>query len=534
VTDLAGIYTYHNDLSRDGANTQEYALNTSSVSTTSFGKLFSCTVDGAVYAQPLWVANLIVGGSAHNVVFVATAHDGLFAVDADNSSCQILWSVNLIDTNHGANSGETTVPSGATGYLVGHGSGDITPETGVIGTPVIDATTNTLYVVSKSVSADQMTFYQRLHAIDLLSGNEKPGSPVLIAATYPGTGDNASTDTFDPRYELQRAGLALVNGTLYIAFASHEDAPPYYGWVLGYTYNGSAFIQTSVLNVTPNVQSGGIWMGGGAPAADSDGNLYLITGNGGFDATNGSAPNNDYGDSLLQVSSALSVLSYYTPSDQAQDDSSDHDFGSGGTAILADLPGEPITHLIIGGGKDGTLYVLNRDNLGGYDVNSNRFVQAVALGYGIFSTGAYWNQMFYIAGLGGPLSAYVLNPAVPSFSLGSSSSTTFGFPGSTPSVSALGTADGVVWALDNSQYCTSQSHGCGPAILHAYDANNTATELWNSAMVGADAGGNAVKFAVPTIANGKVYIGTRGNNTGGAYGSTGVSGELDVYGLKPN
>ena len=223
VTDLAGVYTYHDDLARDGANTQEYALTPSNVNTSSFGKLFSCTVDGAVYAQPLWVANLTIGGVKHNVVFVATQHDSLFAFDADANPCVQLWDVSLIDTNHGGTGGEVTVPSGVPGYLVGIGSGDITPEVGVTGTPVIDPSTSTLYVVSKSMNSGGTVFYQRLHAIDLATGNEKSGAPVTITATYPGTGDGGTTDTFNPRQQNQRPGLAFVNGTVYIAWASHED-----------------------------------------------------------------------------------------------------------------------------------------------------------------------------------------------------------------------------------------------------------------------------------------------------------------------
>ncbi len=537
VTDLAGVYTYHNDLARDGANIQEYALTPSTVSTTSFGKLFACTVDGAVYAQPLWVAGLTVNGTVHNVVFVATAHDGLFAFDADANPCATLWSVSLIDSAHGATAGETTVPSGPTGNLVGSGSGDITPEVGVIGTPVIDPVNGILYVVSKSVSSNQSSFYQRLHAIDVLTGSEKPGSPIVIAATYPGSGDGGATTTFNPRQQNQRSGLALVNGVVYISWASHEDTAPYYGWVAGYGYNGSAFTQAAVLNVTPNVGYGGIWMGGGAPAADPNNNLYLLTGNGGFDANSASAPNNDYGDSLLQlqftnsVSQHLSVSQYFTPSDQQSDDNNDQDFGSGGTAILADLSGEPVAHLIMGGGKDGALYVLNRDQLGGYGDSFAWQQLGVA---GLFATGAYWNLYFYVAGWAGPMTAFQLNLSTEKFATASSSAVSFGFPGSTPSISAAGSESGVLWALDNSQYCTPQSPGCAPAILHAYNATNLAQELWNSSMTAGDAAGNAVKFAVPTVANGKVYVGTRGNNTGGAYGSTTVSGELDVYGLKPN
>ena len=545
VTDLAGAYTYHNDLFRDGANAQEYALTTANVTTASFGKLFSCTADGAIYAQPLWVANLMVGGAVHNVVFVATAHDGLFAFDADASPCLQLWSANLIDTNHGANAGEITVPSGSSGNVVGSGFGDITPEVGVISTPVIDPASRTLYVLSKSVdSATKKNFYQRLHAIDLATGNEKPGSPVSITSstTFPGSGDGGSTVSFNARTENQRAGLALVNGAVYVSWASHEDSGSYYGWVIGYSYNGSSFTQTSVLNVDPNFGSGGIWMSGGAPAADAAGYLYLITANGHFDAGNASAPNNDYGDSYLRLSNTLQVLDYFTPSDQDTDDTNDYDFGAGGAAVLLDLPaGSPVTHLAIGGGKDSQLYVINRDSMG--QLGDAHAWQVLSLGAknsfkgAIFSTPALWNNNLYVAGVSSPLSSFQLNPSTAQFSAGSTTNSPSGgfhFPGSTPSVSASGTTNGIVWALDTSQYCTPQSSGCGPAVLHAYDATNLQNELWNSAGVSADAAGYAVKFTVPTIANGKVYVGTRGNDTGSSSGQATVFGELDVYGLKPN
>src|SRR6266481_2940766 len=360
VTDLAGVFTYHNNLSRDGSNPKEYALTPSNVSSATFGKLFSCTVDGAIYAQPLWAANLTINGVQRNVVFVATQHESLYAFDADvnTSPCTPLWQVSLIDNAHGGSNLETSVPSGPAGHLVGGGYGDITPEVGVTGTPVIDPSSNTLYVVSKSVIPSGPTFYQRLHAVDLTTGNEKSGGPVTIAGTYPGTGDGGTTVTFNPRQQNQRPGLVLVNGIVYIAWASHEDAPPYYGWVMG--YNASTLTQASVLNVTPNVHYGGIWMGGGAPAADSSNNLYLITGNGIFDLTNTTGPTNDYGDSFLKLTSSLSVSQYFTPSDQANDNANDADFGSGGAAILVDQPSGPVQHLVIGGGKDGYLYLLNR------------------------------------------------------------------------------------------------------------------------------------------------------------------------------
>ncbi len=535
VTSLGGVYTYHNDLSRDGVNSQEFALTTANVNTTTFGKLFSCTVDGAIYTQPLWVSSLTVGGAKHNVVFVATQHDSLYAFDADANPCVQLWKVSLIDGTHGGTVGETSVPSGMTGYMVGQGDGDITPEVGVTGTPVIDPSTNTLYVVSKSVNATGPTFFQRLHAIDLATGNEKFSGPANISGTnvtYAGTGDGGTTVAFSPQQENQRCGLALVNGVVYVAWASHEDTLPYYGWVVG--FNPATLGIVNILNVSPNVQYGGIWMSGGAPSADNAGSLYMITGNAAFDATNASAPNNDYGDSFLQMSGSLNITSYFTPSDQSSDNANDQDFGSGGAAVVVNVSSGTLKHLVIGGGKDGGLYLLNGDSMGGLGDSNAR--QLFNIGNKIFSTGAFWNNSFYIAGVHGPLITFAFNTSTNMFStaITSHSTTTYGFPGATPSVSANGTTNGIVWTLENETYCTNGAVSCGPSILHAYDATTLFNDLWNSSMVAGDVAGNAVKFTVPTVANGKVYVGTRGNNTGGAFGSTTVSGELDVYGLKPN
>ncbi len=527
VTDLAGVYTYHNDAARDGANAQEYALTPANVNSASFGKLASCAVDGAIYGQPLWVANVTFNGVKHNVIFVTTQHDTLFAFDADTNTCVTLWSINLIDSAHGGTSGEIPVPSTS----VGNGTGDIQPEVGVNGTPVIDASSGTLYVVSKSIDSTLSTFYQRLHAIDITSGLDKSGSPALIAGSFPGSGSGGSTVAFSPKQQNQRAGLALVNGTVYVAWGSHEDASPWYGWIMGYVYAGGSWTQTAVFNSTPNVRGGGIWMGGGAPSVDASNHLYFLTGNGGFDANSVSAPNDDYGDSLLQADTSLNITSYFTPSDELADDQSDRDFGSGGAAVLADLPaGNTVTHALVCGGKDGTLYVLNRDLLGGF--GDGVAVQTIALGYGLFSTSAIWNNRLFAAGSGGPLTSYQLNTATVQFTLATASVHAYGFPGSTPSVSAAGTQNGVVWALDTHSYCTRQSAACGPAVLHAYDATNLSTELWNSSLNAADAAGNAVKFSVPTVANGRVYVATRGNNTGGADSSTSTPGELEIYGLK--
>jgi hypothetical protein len=348
--------------------------------------------------------------------------------------------------------------------------------------------------------------------------------------------------TFNPQTQNQRPGLALVNGTVYIAWASHEDTPPYYGWVIGYTYNGSAFRQSGVYCTTPNAGNAGIWMTGAAPAADNNGHLYVISGNGQFDVDtapgvpNTIPPNNDYGDSFLQLSngaSGLTVSSYFTPSDQESDFENDEDAGSGGAAMVLNLPSGSPAHLVVGGGKDGTLYILNGDAMGGYG-DANAWESFSLTGAHIFSTGAFWNNTFYFAGAGTPLQAFPFNSSTELLAQShtSLSASAFGFPGATPSISATGTSsNGIVWALDSTDYCTNGASACAPALLHAYDAANLASELWNSSLVSSDAAGNAVKFTLPTVANGKVYVGTRGNNTGGKYGSTSVNGELDVYGL---
>ena len=537
VTDLAGVYTYHNDISRDGANAQEYALTPTNVAS-SFVKLFSCGVDGAVYAQPLWVANVAISGVKHNVLVAATEHDSLYAFDADASPCTTLWHANLIDNTHGGTAGEVPVP----GVNVGGGAGDLRPEVGITGTPVIDSTTNTIYVVSKSENTGTSTFFQRLHAIDLLTGSEKFSGPASIdgTITVPGTGDGSSGGIvpFHVQNEHQRAGLALAGGVVYVAWASHEDTNPYHGWVMG--FNASSLALQYKFNDSPNSYRGGIWMAGGAPAIDSSNNLYVITGNGGFDGTK------NFGDSVLKLPANLDptniAFDFFTPSTQSMLDANDFDLGSGGAVVLVDLPSAPagFQHLLIGGGKgisaNGQVYLLDRTNLGQFNASDVGAKQIFAVGGPIFATPAFWQNRLYIAGSFSALMAFTLNTTTGQFTLpqGSQTSTFYGFPGPTPSISASGTTNGVVWALDNNLYCTPQSSGCGPAVLHAYDATNLNTELWNSSQSAANAAGNAVKFTVPTIANGKVYIGTRGNNAGGADNTTSTPGEIDVYGLKPN
>jgi hypothetical protein len=486
ITDLAGVFTYHNDLSRDGVNSHEYALNTSTVKASTFGKRFACAIDASAYAQPLWVANVAIGGGTHNVLIAATVHDTVYAFDADAAPCTTYWSKSVLA------SGETWVNNMDVG-----GSPDLAPDIGIVGTPVIDPATNTIYVVSKSKNGT--TIHQRLHALNLIDGTEKFGGPQEIAATFSGI-------SYSPVSQNQRAGLALLNGVVYIAWGSHGDIGTYYGWIMG--YNAATLAQVSVFNDTPGPGMGGIWMAGGAPAADSSNNLYVITGNGNFDGAT------LFGDSFLKLSTpGLSVLSFFAPADQASLDSGDTDFGSGGATILVDQPSGPVQHLAIGGGKEGTLFVLNRDNLGGNTNNDSGAVQSFSLGNRIFATPAFWQNTLYVGLDSDHVKSYTFNSTTGQFntSPASQSPSTFGFPGSTPSISSQGTSNGIVWATEK---------GTGPSVLHAYDATNLGTELWNSANSSADQAGQAVKFTVPTVANGKVYVGT--------------VGEISVYGLAPN
>ena len=467
-------------------NSKEYALKTSTVTTATFGKRFACSIDAAAYAQPLWVANMAIGGGTHNVVIAATQHDTVYAFDADVSPCQTYWSKSLLG------SGETWVTSGDVG------TADITPDIGIVGTPVIDSATKTIYVVSKSKNGS--TFHQRLHALSLVDGSEKFSGPMDISFTSVGK-------TFNPLRENERCGLALVNGVVYIAYASHGDQQPYYGWVVG--YNASTLAQTAVFNDDPAGGFGGIWMAGGAPAADSSNNLFVITGNGQFDGTT------NYGDSFLKLStgSSIAVESFFAPSDQASLNNNDTDLGAGGATILIDAPSAPVSHLVIGGGKEGKLYLLNRDSLGGNNGTDSGAVQTFSVGNGIFSTPAFWQNTLYITPIGGHVLAYAFNTSTGKFTTAPSSQSpgTVGFPGSTPSVSSQGTSNGIVW--------TTERVGGGASVLHAYDATNLGTELWNSNSGSGNQAGQSVKFTVPTVANGKVYVGT--------------AGEISVYGLLP-
>jgi len=521
VTDLAGVSTYHNNLARDGTNTREFALTPSNVKAGSFGKLFSCHVDGEMYAQPLWVPNVAIGVGNHNVIFAATENDSVYAFDADASPCKQYWKTSFLST------GVTPIPPGDTGE-----TGDINTMIGITGTPVIDLVSQTLYVVAKTKEGSN--YHQRLHALSLITGLEKLNGPLDLtpSITVSGTGDTGDSSVgctslagqvpFCPLREGQRAGLALANGNLYVAWASHGDNGPYHGWIM--SFNPANLQQAPVLfNDSPNGRQGGIWMSGGALAFDSSNNMYVITGNGDYDGVT------DFGDSVLKLSNTLVLQDWFTPSVQGTLDSSDLDLGSGGAVVLVDLPGSTTPHILIGGGKGtnqlGQMYVINRDALGKYvSGGPDKSVQSFDLGGMIYSTAAFWHNTMYISAVGQQLSAYAINPSTSMFNATATSQSahSYGFPGATPSVSSQGTTNGIVWALDtNSTTAGNASGSNGPAVLFAYDALNLATVLYQSdTTIGAtNAAGNAVKFCVPAVANGKVYVGTQT--------------EVSVFGLLP-
>ena len=555
VTDLLAVATYHNDAARDGVNGREYALKSTTLTTTTFGKLFSCAVDGAVYAQPLWVKGLSIGGGVHNVIFVATQHDSAYAFDADASPCVTYWHVNLLDTLHGGTAGETPVSWND----VGNCYGDIYPEVGVTGTPVINTATQTMYLVSASESNPSNSgncvsslgnFYHRLHALDLASGSEKYNAPVTIAASVPGTGDGSSGGmvSFNSQLHHQRSGLALYGGKVFVAFSAHEDATPYHGWVIGYKTT-DVQQQVAVFNTTPNGLNGadgGIWAGGGAPAVDSGGDLYVSTGNGVFDEAP-PPPNNDYGDSLLRLhwfsgstlnGVNLSIAGWFTPYDQSQLAQNDTDLGSGAIVLFPNQTGSGPVHLLVQVGKEGVVYLIDRDSMGQYNPTNNNQIRQSFSGpaNGLWGTPALWQNNLYVGGQGDSLKRFAFDSGVELFytTVASQTAQVFNYPGTTPSVSAQGGAHPIVWAIDSSLYGYASPSGgvncsvvpvppscTGPAILHAYSASNLAVEYWNSTMaaLNRDRAGNAVKFTPPTVANGKVYVGTRTR--------------VDVYGLLP-
>jgi hypothetical protein len=490
------VLTHHNDNARTGQNLAETVLTPENVNVNDFGRLFRYSVDGAVYAQPLYVPDVIIPEvGARNVVYVATQHDSVYAFDADSADAANvpLWHASFIDPAEGI----TTIPNADVG-----GSPDIAPEIGITGTPVIDATTATLYVVSRT--KEPGGYAQRLHALDLATGAEKFGGPVTIAAEIPSTGpDNLhGILSFNPLRENQRPGLLLHDGTVYIAWASHGDAKPYHGWIIG--YDAMTLEQVTVFNATPDGRAGGIWQSGAGLSTDADGHLYGATGNGTFDAATGGR---DFGDSLLKLSTSggLQLIDYFTPFNQAALSASDLDFGSTGVLLLPDQPGlHP--HLAVVAGKEGTVYLVDRDNLGHFNSrDDSQIVQSLPKILGpTFAMPAYWNGTVYYWAASDVLKAFRLTDGLLSTEPVSQASASSRFPGASPSVSANGSSNAIVWAVQTDAFGRN-----GPAVLRAYDASDLSMELYNSSQVGGgrDDASPAVKFVSPTIANGKVYVG---------------------------
>ncbi len=494
------ITTYHDDVARDGLNAQETTLTLNNVNSTQFGKLGFDTVDGKVDAEPLFLAGVNAGGQTRNVLYVATEHDSVYAFDADTGAQ--IWKTSILG------SGET-----ASGD---HGCGQITPQIGITSTPVIDrkqGANGAIFVVGMSEDSTG-AYHQRLHALDITTGAEIQGSPTEVTATYPGTGANNSNGNvvFDPSQYAERAALLLINGNIYTAWTSHCDSEPYTGWIIA--YSESTLQQTQLLNVTPNGSDGSIWMSGDGLAADSSGNLYFLDANGTFDTTftNGFPANGDFGNGMLRLSTngKLAVADYFETYNTGTESDDDVDLGSGGELLLpdqTDINGN-VFQLIVGAGKDGNIYLANRNDMGHFTSNdsADSYIHQIvegALAGRVYSTPAYFNGVLYYGAVGDTLKALPLTNAVLAASASSQSATTFPYPGTTPGISANGTRNGIVWALE--------SNLGSPGVLHAYDATNLAHELYNSnqASGGRDSFGNGNKFITPLVVNGKVYIGTQ-------------------------
>jgi hypothetical protein len=497
------VTTYHNDPSCTGLNPGETVLKPSNVNPRRFGRLFTQRVDGNVYAQPLYVPGLPIGGRVHNTVFVATEHDSVYAFDADRPGPP-LWHVSFLDPA----SGVTTVPKEDVGDC-----GQISPEIGVTDTPVIDPAAQTLYVaaMTKQVSAGGTRYFQTLHALDLLTGAEKAGGPEVLGASVPGRGDKGTQVTLNPRAYKTRSGLVLTGGAVYTAFTSHCDFNywgPYHGWLLGYDAS-DVTRQASVFCVTPDGEEGSIWSSGDAPSVDGEGNLYVETSNGTFDADRGGR---DWGDSFLKLtagSGGLAVADSFTPSDQKELSDSDQDLGSAGQVLLPDGYGDRAhPHLLTGADKTGEVYLLDRDHLGGYrqgragtDGCLQEFHPAALFNHQCFSTPACFRGLVYWSFVAQPLEAFRLSHARYRTGPASRTRERYAYPGCVPSVSSNGDRDGILWAIQPGH----------PAVLRAYDALDLSRELYasNQAPHGRDSmGAPNNKFTPPTIANGKVYVPT--------------------------
>ncbi|MFI5152509.1 MAG: hypothetical protein ACHQET_04200 [Chitinophagales bacterium] len=523
------VLTQHNDNTRAGLNNQETSLNTSNVNSAKFGKLFSLAVDDQVYAQPLVVGNLAIGSGNHNTVFIATVNNSVYAFDADLSTP--FWQKNFTASGmRPPNIGDM-----ASGWCNPYNN--FANNIGIVGAPVVDSVSKTIYFVARST--DGINFVQYLHALDITTGNNRPGSPVLISASVSGSGDGSVSNvvSFDPRRNNQRQGLALVNGVVYISWSSHCDWNPYHGWIIG--YDAGTLAQKIVYNNTPNGEGGGIWESGMGIAADDLGNLYITTGNGTVgqgnlyvptgNGTDENLPNPDptnpidRSESALRLTasgSTLQISSYFTPTNYVNLNSNDLDYGVMGTLLI------PNSNYYLTGCKDGNLYLLNKDNMGGYSSSSNQVQQTVPLNVNLHCQPAYFKgsskEFVYVWSENDPLRAISFNRGSNTFDplhILSSAPGPTGQTGADLSVSSNGTTDGtgILWA---SYAYSGDAEGSNcPGILRAFDANDITKELWNNRQNPNDQAGIFAKFNSPTIANGHVYLPT-------------FSNQVVVYGLK--
>lgn len=528
-TQHISVLTQHNDNTRAGWNNQETVLTTANVNSQQFGKLFTLSVDDQVYAQPLVVGNLAIGSGNHNVVYIATVNNSVYAYDGDNGS--LYWKKNFTFSGMRPANASDMSSSWCTPYT------DISNNIGIIGTPVIDSAAQTIYFVARST--DGTHFVQHLHAVNIVTGNEQPGSPVEISASVSGSGDGSVNNvvSFDPLRNNQRQGLTLVNGVVYITYSSHCDWNPYHGWILG--YNSSTLQQVTVYTDTPNGESGSFWQSGQGMAADAQGNLYEVSANGTVgqgnlytaspNGTDDTLPNpdptnlTDRGESALKLApsgSTLQVVSYFTPTNYVNLNANDLDYGVMGSFLI------PNSNYFFTGAKDGNLYLLNKDNMGGYSPTANQVQQNIPLNVSLHCQPSYYlgssNEFVYVWSENDQLRALSFNRTTHTFATNeivSSVNGPVGGCGADLSVSSNGSADGsgILWA----SYAPFGDAGSSvtPGQLTAFDANNITKELWNSNQNPSDAVGNFAKFSSPTVVNGHVYLST-------------FSNQVVVYGLK--
>jgi Legume lectin domain/Chitobiase/beta-hexosaminidase C-terminal domain len=520
------VTTQHIDNTRSGSYTFETRLTPSSVTPSNFSRLFSQSVDGQIYAQPLYMQNITISGTVHNVIFVATENDTVYAFDADTNggaNASPLWKASMLTTAHGAASGATAIPQADVSTT------DITPIIGITGTPVIDPSTNTIYLVS--ASKENGSYAQRLHALDITSGAEKFGGPIQLSGSVQGNGNGSSggTLTFDQKWENNRAGLLLLNGIVYIAFAAHGDNGPWHGWILA--YNAATLKQTSVWCASANGIGAGIWMSGSGIASDNlnptgnspGGRLFVATGNGTFDATTPYTNTMDYGDSVVRLhlnNGVMTVADDFTPLNQSSLNGADKDVAAGGVLVLPDQSGSH-THLLFQTGKEGRFYIVDRDNMGGYSTSSDNIAQEIPVNNGsgsfpipagIWGMPAFFNNTMYIWGKNDNLKTFPISSGKFPNSASNTGPITIGFPSPTPVISSNAGANPILWSIESDNFSSGTN-----AVLRATDATNISSTLYDSSAKSGDNPGGAVKFVVPTVANGKVYVG--------------ATNQLSVYGL---